>query len=227
MQFSGRRLGIKHSVPVFAVGLLRHAEVRFDRHESRGAHDFILLAFTLQSGAMSSWFAVIVIFSGQAMAQTPAQKPETAACRKFTQEFYDWYVPITKKRMQQPASNLAIQRKPEAFSPGLLKALKIDAEASARVKDDIVGLDFDPFLSSQDPSSRYEARAVTWQGEKCSVEVWGVSSTGASAKSRKPDAVAEVAFVRGHWEFQNFRYPELGSDLVSVLVELEKERRKP
>jgi hypothetical protein len=175
----------------------------------------------LRSGA---WLAIIVILSGQAMAQTQAPKPETAACRKFTQEFYDWYVPITKKRMKEPASNVALQRKPDVFSPGLLKALKADAEASARVKDDIVGLDFDPFLSSQDPASRYEARGVTWQGEKCAVEIWSASP---AAKSKKPDAVAEVVFVRGHWEFENFRYPELSTDLVSVLAQLEKDRRKP
>jgi hypothetical protein len=173
---------------------------------------------------MGIWLAIILIFSVRAIAQTPVQKPETAACRKFTQEFYDWYVPFTKKRMQQPASNVALQRKPEVFSPALLKALKADAEASARVKDDIVGLDFDPFLSSQDPSSRYEARGVTWQGEKCSVEVWSASP---ATKSKKPDAVADVMFVRGHWEFQNFRYPELGTDLVAVLAQLEKDRRKP
>ncbi len=173
---------------------------------------------------MGIWLAIVVILSAQAPAQTPVQKPESAACRKFTQDFYDWYVPITKRRLKEPASNVALQRKPEVFSPGLLKALKADAEASARAKGDIVGLDFDPFLSSQDPSSRYEARGVTWQGEKCSVEIW---STSPPSKSKKPDAVAELMFVHGRWEFQNFRYPELGTDLVSVLAQLEKDRRKP
>jgi hypothetical protein len=163
--------------------------------------------------------ASIALFSEQAIAQAPARQEESLACRKFAQEFYDWYVPFTKKRTQQPAWNFALQRKPGVFSPGLLKALKLDAEASARVKDDIVGLDFDPFVSSQDPADHYEARGVKWQGEKCSVEVWGVSG--------KPAAVAEVVQVRGHWEFQNFRYPELSSNLVSVLAQLEKERRKP
>jgi hypothetical protein len=172
-------------------------------------------------------FAIIVLFSEQAIAQAPVRQEESLACRKFAQEFYDWYVPFTKQRTQQPAWNFAWQRKPEVFNPGLLKALKLDSEAATRAKGDIVGLDFDPFVGSQDPSAHYEARGVTWQGEKCSVEVWGVSRLGAAAKSGKPTAVAEVEQVRGRWEFQNFRYPELNSNLVSVLAQLQEERRKP
>jgi len=160
------------------------------------------------------------------MAQAPVRQPASSSCRNFAQEFYDWYLPFTKKRAQQAAWYLALQRKPEAFNPDLLKALKIDSEASARAKGELVGLDFDPFAGSQDPADRYEARGVAWQGERCSVEIWRASPTDAAAKSGKPDAVAEVVLVRGHWEFQNFRYPETGSNLVSVLAELRAERRK-
>jgi hypothetical protein len=170
--------------------------------------------------------AMLAIVSAPAMAQAQGRQPESSACRKFAQEFYDWYLPWTQKTTKQPASNLAIERKPEAFSPDLLKALKIDADASARAKGELVGLDFDPFLGSQDPADRYQARGVSWQGAKCLVEVWSASPTDAAAKSRKPDAVAELMQVRGHWEFQNFRYPETGSNLVSVLAELRAERRK-
>jgi hypothetical protein len=172
------------------------------------------------------WFAMIAIFSGPAMAQVPMRKAESSACRKFVQEFYDWYLPLAHKSARQPAWYLALQRKPETFSPDLLKALKIDSEASARAKGELVGLDFDPFVGSQDPADHYQARGVSWQGDRCSVEVWPASPTDAAAKPAKPDAVAEVVLAGGHWEFQNFRYPESGSNLVSVLAELKAERRK-
>lgn len=115
---------------------------------------------------------------------------------------------------------VVLQRKPEAFSPDPLRLLKIDSEAPARAKAELVGLDFDPFAGSQDPADHYEARGVSWQGDRCSVEVWGASLTDTAAKSGKPDAVAEVMLVHGHWEFQNFRYYELGSNLMSVPAEL-------
>jgi hypothetical protein len=172
------------------------------------------------------WFTIIAILSRQAIAQVPDRQQDSSSCRKFSQAFYDWYLPFTQRKTQQPALYVVLQRKPEAFSPDLLRALKIDSEASARAQGELVGLDFDPFVGSQDPADHYEARGVSWQGDRCSVEVWGASRTDTAAKSGKPDAVAEVRLVRGHWEFQNFRYPELGSNLMSVLAELVQERRK-
>jgi len=167
-------------------------------------------------------FLLIGILSGPAMAQAPVRQPESTACRRFVQEFYDWYSPLARKSTREPAWNLAMQRKPEAFSADLLKALKIDSEAAAHAKGDIVGLDFDPFVGGQDPADHYQARGASWQGETCLVEVWPVSA----ARSKKPDAIAEVVLVGGHWEFQNFRYPESNSNLVSVLVTLRAERQK-
>src|SRR5271165_1197260 len=57
MKLSGHRLGVKHSVPVLPVGLLRHAEVRFYRHESHSAHEFILLRSGLGRSRAAACFA--------------------------------------------------------------------------------------------------------------------------------------------------------------------------
>jgi hypothetical protein len=167
-------------------------------------------------------FVLIGIFSGPALAQAPVRRAESSACRKFVQEFYDWYSPLARKSTREPAWNLALQRKPEAFGADLLKALKIDSEAAAHAKGDIVGLDFDPFVGGQDPADHYQARGVSWQGETCLIEVW----SAAEAKSKKPDAIAEVVLAGGHWEFQNFRYPESNSNLLSVLATLRAARQK-
>lgn len=168
--------------------------------------------------------AILAMISSQAAGQSPAQ-PTESSCRTFAQQFYDWYVPLTKKKTEQPASDLALQRKAEVFVSDLLKALKIDSEASAHAKGDIVGLDFDPFLGGQDPAGRYEARRVTLQGSKCSVEVWGVLSRG-TAKIAKPDVIADLTLDHGNWQFSNFRYPDVNADLVSVLRQLREERQK-
>ena len=52
------------------------------------------------------------------------------------------------------------------FNPALLQALKLDSEAAARAKGEIVGIDFDPFVGGQDADDHYEARRVTWEGTR-------------------------------------------------------------
>jgi len=160
------------------------------------------------------------------MAQVASEPQDSSPCRRFVQQFYDWYVPLIQKARNGPTSDVALQRKPEAFNPGLLRALKLDSEASARAKGDIVGLDFDPFVGGQDPADRYELRRVTSRDNKCSVEVWRASPTDTAEKSGRPDVVADLALDRGHWQFLNFRYPDVNADLVSVLAQLREERRK-
>jgi hypothetical protein len=110
------------------------------------------------------------------------------------------------------------------INPDLVRALQADSEAQAHSKD-LVSLDFDPF-AGPDPADHYEARHVAWQAGKCKVEVWRSSPRDKAAKSGKPEVVAEVALVRGHWEFQNFQYPAFGGDLMSALAQLREERRK-
>ncbi len=169
------------------------------------------------------YFAILAMTSTSAAQQPPARPDDSASCRRFTQAFYDWYVPYLQKELKVPASDIALERKPEVFSPELLRALKEDSAAQARVKEEIVGLDFDPFVGSQDPADRYETRKVTLEGNVCSVEVWGVSAE--AGKSAKPDVVAQLTQVKGHWQFLNFRYP-MNADLISVLGILRKDRQK-
>jgi hypothetical protein len=105
-------------------------------------------------------------------------------------------------------------------------ALRIDSEAQARAKGELVGLDFDPFLGSQDPADRYEARHATVNGGTCSVGVWRASPTDTAAKMDKPEAVAELRQQNGRWQFVNFRYSVGGPDLLHLLANLRDERRK-
>ena len=161
------------------------------------------------------------------LAQVASRPPDSCACRRFVQQFYDWYVPSTKTTTHGRPSDLALQHKPEVFNPDLLRALKADSEAAARAKGEIDGIDFDPFVGGQDPADHYEARRATWRRDnKYSVEVWRASPTDTAAKSGKPDVVADVVLDRGRWQFLNFRYPDVDADLMSILAQLREERRK-
>jgi hypothetical protein len=155
-------------------------------------------------------------------AQSPAQSPQDAerSCRTFVQGFYSWYVP--KHGLED-----VLKYRRSAISPELYSALKEDLAASAKNKDEVVGLDFDPFLNAQDTAERYVIGKVTAKGATFWVDIYGIWS---GKKSDKPDVVAEVACKEGKCLFVNFHYgktelPE-NENLQSVLKALKKEREK-
>ncbi len=155
-----------------------------------------------------------------ALAQEP--RPEDSA-RKFAHGFYSWYVPIAAKGTKGPAFEIAITQKPSLFSPQLLQALRDDAAAQAKVSDDIVGLDFDPFLSSQDPSNQFVLGQTIRKEDGYWVYFY---NSKASQQRGKPDVIAVAAQSGGRWFFTNFRFPD-GGDLVKTLKALKLERERP
>jgi hypothetical protein len=99
--------------------------------------------------AIGLWILLLSVVTGFSLrGQTQDSQDTQKSCRNFVQQFYDWYV----KRPELPP---ALKYRPSAFSPELLRRLKEDGEAQARVRDEIVGLDFDPILYSQDPGGHY------------------------------------------------------------------------
>ena len=110
------------------------------------------------------------------------------------------------------------------FSPKLLRWLEEDYEAQAKVAGEIVGLDYDPFLFSQDPCERYVAESVTYNAEKCFVDVHSVCQ---GRKSAKADVVPELTYQDGSWIFLNFHYGINDSaGLLGNLKSLRDERKQ-
>jgi hypothetical protein len=149
------------------------------------------------------------------------------SCRDFVQGFYDWYVPKSQKETDTPSWALALKDKRSAFSPELARLLREDADAQAKATGEIVGLDFDPFLFSQDPDERYVAKNVTLKGNHYWVEVHAVRS---GKTSDNPVLVPELILRNGQWFFSNFHYgrsePSQHENLLTVLKSLEEGRQK-
>lgn len=151
---------------------------------------------------------------------------EKKSCRHFVQEFYNYYIPVAGGN--GPTAEIALEAKKSHFGEDLYRQLKADFDASAKVKDEIVGLDFDPFVNSQDPAPKYVAGEVTERAGRFKVGVHGVSSDG--KKNPKPDVTPELAHRNGKWVFLNFHYgktsiPE-NDNLLSVLKVLAADRKK-
>jgi hypothetical protein len=145
---------------------------------------------------------------------------EIDSARLFVQGFYDWYVPLAHKENRDSSWNVAIKAKPALFSRKLLTALREDAAAQDKETEYVVGLDFDPFLCSQDPADHYNAGKFLPQGDGYRVEV---DNTGDGIKSDSPSLIAEIARTNKTWIFVNF-YCSSGSDLLSVLSTLKAQR---
>jgi hypothetical protein len=164
------------------------------------------------------------VFLFLALSWTVAGSPPDLqkSCRDFVQGFYDWYVPKALKVNVRPA-NLVLKYKSSAFSPELVRALQEDSEAQAKSPHQLVGLDFDPFLNSQDPSQRYVVGNVTVKGDRYWVEVYSITL---GKRSPKPDVVPELMLKDGQWIFMNFHYgkSERSADenLVSTLKALRR-----
>jgi hypothetical protein len=150
--------------------------------------------------------------------QKSASKAEQS-CRKYVQSFYDWYVPRIMKSAD--TYDLVLNGKaPSAFSPSLLRQLRADFAAAKANPNEVVGLDFDPFLNSQDPSETFKVTRVRAAGDKCTAEVHGITD-GVNNEEVHP----KLMMVNGGWQFVNFRY-EQNSDLLSMLKSLKADRQK-
>jgi hypothetical protein len=164
---------------------------------------------------------IVLSLSAATPAQTPDPKTQETSCRTFVQGFYDWYVAHGTKL------ETAMKVKRSALSRELADALAADLAASAKSADDIVGIDFDPFINSQDPARRYQVGKTTASGDGCSAEVFGIAR---GKKGAKPDVTAELRAQGATWQFTNFHYGlENGpgdENLLAILSRLKSDREK-
>jgi len=158
-----------------------------------------------------------------ALQASSAQASDSSltASREFVQKFYETYVPKALAGQPNPPWRLAVDKMSADFDGELVQALKDDLAAQAQAKgDDIVGLDFDPFLDTQDPAARYEVGSARQEGKDYLVDVYPVTS---GKRSEEPGVVPELAYENGRWVFVNFRYPE-GGDLLTLLKQMKADR---
>ena len=158
---------------------------------------------------------------------TSAPRANEASCRKAVQEFYDWYLPRLMREVHVTAMEQALRNRPRQFSSTLRRELLEDLAAAKRSPDEIVSLDFEPFVNSQDPTSRYVVKKAYRAGKGYWVEVHGVLD---GKVNEDPDVIPELVLNRGQWTFVNFHYPAQGtearSDLLGLLKQLRNDRRK-
>ena len=143
----------------------------------------------------------------------------------FVQGFYDWY---TQQAMNsEPGlTEAALTNTQWPMSDEIVTALKADEGAAEASPDEVVGIDFDPFLNTQESCYPYKTGKVTQANGRTRVELFGACER---VHPQTPDVIAEIEPRDGKWVFVNFIYPgdpgQADSDLLTTLKTLSEERQ--
>jgi hypothetical protein len=146
------------------------------------------------------------------MAQTKGPHYVGNSPNDFVEGFYSWYVPhnMSGDSIAEMGKHLGLIR--SELSPQLAKLLEEDSAAQAKCQD-LIGLDFDPFLYTQEPAKHYKVGPAVQTKAGYRANIYRLES---GKRADKPDVLAEFTQRDGHWYFVNFYYPG-GSDLLANL----------
>jgi hypothetical protein len=139
-----------------------------------------------------------------------AAETQQTSARNFVQSFYDWYVPIAGAENNEPACAIALQRRPESFSPVLSRAVEKELAAQAAAHE-VLHLDFDPILNSQDPAPRFALTKVSHRADHDDIDLDAIYND-----HREHAVTARVKQQDGRWIFTDFLY-ENGDSLSKLL----------
>jgi hypothetical protein len=155
------------------------------------------------------------------VAQAASPSSDTASVRSFVQDFYDWYVPNV---VEDGGYFRVLRERDWVLTTELAASLRADSLAKERADwGNLEGINFDPFLASQDPCARYEAGEIRQKGSNYDVAIHPICNS----EYQKSDVEAEVTKQGSSWRFVNFFYefyPER-TDLRKVLCQFAKEAR--
>jgi hypothetical protein len=182
----------------------------------------------MKSSTKSACFVTALLLAAFALAgQACLAADDNASCQAFVQKFYDWYIGQSNASSAKAAGPLevALKTRSHAFSAELGKRLREDVAASAKSPGEIVGLDFDPILNTQEQANKCKAEKVSERRNSFFVDVYSISG---GKKGAEPDVQPELTHNNGKWQFVNFHYKidKKNDDLLHILKSLRDERQK-
>jgi hypothetical protein len=106
----------------------------------------------------------------------------------------------------------------------------LDREEAIQAKEEDPGLDFDPYLNTQDPSPMFLVDTVRVNGDRCDATVHGYDQG-----ERREEVMPELSKKSGRWIFENFHYkidynngkPPQDDDLILMLRQYVGEEKYP
>ena len=151
----------------------------------------------------------------QAVSPSDSSAVDSAAV-ELVARFYSEYAPRAI-RSGLLALDSSLVETPGDFTPELLAALRRDAAARAAAAGYIDGLDFEPFLNSQDPCEKYELGGAEQVGARIRVQVFAVCR---GVRTSAPSVVVEVSRTDDGWAIGDLLFGPPANDVLSLLRRL-------
>lgn len=154
---------------------------------------------------------------GVAAERSAAGAPATAAdsVREFVAEFYHWYMLQASTASSDRLWYSVLDHRASVLDDDLRTAMLRDREEQRAARGELVGLESDPFLNSQDPCATYSVTGVVRDGQRFRVEIRPECGT---AREAQAPFHAVVARSDGAWVFVDVEYPdEFGRTLLKRL----------
>lgn len=140
--------------------------------------------------------------------------PNPKSPREYVQGFYNWYAGRISRGDSDSTWMKTLRLARWDLSAELANLLEEDAVAQSNCRE-IVGIDFDPFVFSQDPADKYEVGTIEQKGDHYLARIYRVENRERKAT---PDVIAEVARRSdGGWYFVNFYNSGMKDDLLTIL----------
>lgn len=136
---------------------------------------------------------------------------DSVAARAFTASFYARYFEARRgPRQVAPAWHAMLDERSDVLSERISVLLRNERAKWIAAPDGVIaGIDFDPFLGSQDPCDEYEQGEVHLRDGVVGIEM----------RCKRPNAsvevVAELRRSGDHWQILDFYYPDINRRLSS------------
>lgn len=170
--------------------------------------------------AVKGWPLVMLLLAFAAWPiPAPACGMGDGSASAFVTRFYERYLDAARADPSAMPWVARLMDDGDCFGEALGQALRADVRAQAGASGEIVGIDFDPFLASQDPEG-YRLGSVQCTEERCRVEL---SMDSGGRKSAIDPVFILVDKRDGQWRIVDVEYSDR-SRLLQVLTALARVR---
>lgn len=152
-----------------------------------------------------------------------AEGPSARDAEAWVEEFLVRYLGQFDEETEHPEGWNPLTLLREDLSPDLMTALQADRDASIANDEEIVGLDFDPFINAQDVCERYVAGRAIDRDTTMDVAVYDTCDWG---HPLVPDAIYVLQRRGARWVLVDIRYGG-GQSLLEVLAYYAEQRKQP
>lgn len=110
---------------------------------------------------LALYCALLGLISSASASPAKTEEKTIQSVRQFVQGFYNWYVPKALSGNPGLPWGAALAARESNFSPEIASLLRKELQEQGQATGEISGIDFDPFLNTQDPDDQYKV------GNKC------------------------------------------------------------